>query len=263
MSAEDEAAIATWKALRVRHSGELRGFEPPTHPLPLLAPARVFDLAERQRIVGLRARTPAEYQATIALLSTDADASVLRQIVERFAPRFLRWWQERGFAAGATSFDGFTKLLADPFLDTTIQKAAQFYESDLPQGATFQIHVLVQPASSRKLSVAYQLEGDTVVETPEGERPEERIDVVAHELFHYFFFRMDPKRQSAMLERVSGSDDPLAAVAFGMLDEAVAAALGNGVVGQHYDSPDAFAKQLARGFIGYRAGAPAPPRLFA
>ena len=150
------------------------------------------------------------------------------------APSFLRWWQDRGFSAGSTTFDGFTKLLADPFLDSTIQKAAQFYEADLPQGTTFQIHVLVQPASSRKLSVAYQLEGDSVVETPEGEKPEDRIEIIAHELFHYLFFRMDPKRQSAMLESVCGSDDPLAAVAFGMLDEAVAAALGNGVVGQHY-----------------------------
>jgi hypothetical protein len=52
----------------------------------------------------------------------------------------------------------------------------------LPEGTVFQIHVLVQPASSRKLSVAYQLEGDSVVEAPEGEKPEDRIDVVAHEL---------------------------------------------------------------------------------
>jgi hypothetical protein len=262
MSAEDETALATWKAVRGRHTGELRVVEPRPHPQPLLAPSRVFDLAERQRIAALRARTPADYQATIALLSTDTDARELRQIVERFAPRFLRWWQERGFAAGSTSFDGFTRLLADPFLDATIQKAAQFYEADLPQGTTFQIHVLVQPASSRKLSVAFQLEGDTVVESPEGEKPEERIDIIAHELFHYFFFRMDPKRQSAMLESVCGSDDPLAAVAFGMLDEAVAASLGNGVVAQHYERPDAFAKQLARGFGGYRAAGAVAREIF-
>jgi hypothetical protein len=56
-----------------------------------------------------------------------------------------------------------------------------------------------------------------------------------------------------LLERVCASDDPFAAASFGMLDEAVAAALGNGVVGRHYTPPEAFAKQLARGFVGYRA----------
>jgi hypothetical protein len=132
----------------------------------------------------------------------------------------------------------------------------------LPQGTTFQVHVLVQPASSRKLSVAYQLEGDSVVECPEGEKPEERIQIVAHELFHYLFFSMAAKRQAVMLESVCGSDDPLAAVAFGMLDEAVAASLGNGVVGQHYKSPDAFAKQLARGFIGYHAAGAVAREIF-
>jgi hypothetical protein len=262
MSGEDESALATWKAVRGRHAGELRTVDPPRPPQPLLAPSRVFDLAERQRIVGLRARTPADYQATMALLSTDADARELRQIVERFAPRFLRWWQARGFAAGSTSFDGFTKLLADPFLDSTIQKAARFYEADLPEGTTFQIHVLVQPKSSRKLSVAYQLEGDSVVESPEGEKPEDRIDIIAHELFHYFFFRMDPKRQSAMLESVCSSDDPLSVVAFGVLDEAVATALGNGVVGQHYERPEAFAKQLARGLTRNRSTAPIAREIF-
>jgi hypothetical protein len=28
---------------------------------------------------------------------------------------------KRGFAAGSASFDGFAKLLADPFLDSSIQ----------------------------------------------------------------------------------------------------------------------------------------------
>jgi hypothetical protein len=37
---------------------------------------------------------------------------------------------------------------------------------------------------------------------------------------------------------------------------------GNGVVGQHYKSPDAFAKQLARGFIGYRAAGAVAREIF-
>jgi hypothetical protein len=262
LSREDEAALATWKALRKRHTGELRSVEPRGQPQPLLAASRVFNLAERQRIVGLRARTPAEYQATIALLSTDADARELRDVVERFTPRFQRWWRERGYAAGSASFDGFAKLLADPFLDTTIQKAAQFYEADLPPGTTFRIHVLVQPASSRKMSVANQLEGDAAMEAPEGEKPEALIEIVAHELFHHLFFRMQPMRQSAMLEWVVGSDDPLATVAFGMLDEAVAEALGNGLVGQRYQPPEAFAKRLARGFSRYTAAASIAREIF-
>jgi hypothetical protein len=253
LDAADEEALATWKALRVRHGGDIRPVEPRRPPQPLLAPAGVYDVAERQRIAGLLARTPSAYQASMALLSTDADARRLREILERLAPRFARWWRERGFAAGSAFFDGFERLLADPFLDATVEKAARFYEAELPAGTTFEVQVMVQPRSSRKLSVGYQLEGYSVIEAPEGGRPEGLIDVVAHELFHHLFFRMAPERQAVLLDKVCASEDPLAVVSFGMLDEAVAAALGNGVVGRHYLPPDVFAGQLARGFVQYRA----------
>jgi hypothetical protein len=47
-----------------------------------------------------------------------------------------------------------------------------------------------------------------------------------------------------------------------MLDEAMATALGNGVVGQHYQPPDAFAKQLARGLTRNRATASVARAIF-
>lgn len=258
----DEGALATWKTVRARHGGELRRKDAWNHPQPLLAPSGGYDVSERQRIAGLNARTPGEYLTSIALLSTDADAQTLQGVLAHFAPRFAVWWRERGFAVGSAFFDGFQRLLADPFLDATLDKAARFYEADLPPGTTFRIHVVVQPPSSRKLHVAYELEGDAVVEAPEGSKPEVLIDVVAHELFHYFFFRMDPKRQAALLERVTASEDPYAAASFGMFDESIAASLGNGVVGQHYAPPDAFAKALARGFIHYRAAGSVARELF-
>ena len=91
------------------------------------------------------------------------------------------------------------------------------------------------------------------MESPEGGKAEE-ASISCHDL-SLLLLRMDPKRQAAMLESVCGSDDPLSVVAFGMLDEAIATALGNGVVGQHYRPPDAFAKRLARGLTRNRATA--------
>jgi hypothetical protein len=88
-------------------------------------------------------------------------------------------------------------LVYQPFLDSTFEKAARFYEVDLPPGTVFQVHSMVQPRSSRSFAAGYQLKGYSAVEAPEGGRPESVIDVVAHELFHYLFFRMDPKRQAA------------------------------------------------------------------
>lgn len=259
LDADDEAALATWKALRARHGGELKRLDrsiPLAVPrVPLLVPSGAGDLGERQRIAGLVSRTPAAYQASIALLSTDGDARQLGRLLDRFAPRFTRWWQARGFPAGSASFDEAARSLADPILDSIIERAAHFYEAELPEGPALEVYLMVQPASQRRLTTAHQLEGYAAVDAPEGAKAAAYIDVVAHELFHYFFSRMQPEPRATLLGRVCASDDPLAAASFGVLDEALAATLGNGVVGRHYVTPEAFARRLARdtGLDRYRA----------
>ncbi len=255
---EDRSSLTVWKALRTRYGGQLQrvaGF---------LGSSGAFDLAERQRIAGLRARTPVDFEQMVAVLCSSEDARALHTILQRFAPRFRVWWSEHGLVAGAESFAGFERLLADPFLDGTIDRVAAFYEAHLPEGVVFPIHLVVQPRSDRRLSVAYQLEGDAVVEVREDTRPEAMIEIIAHELFHYFLFRMEPRRRAAMLEAVTASKVPYAAVSFGMFDEAVAAALGNGVVGSHYQPPARFEARRARGFIQqYRAAGAVARDLYA
>ena len=246
LSADDEATLATWKSLRSRYGGELRRSDRPAPVLPLLVASDLSDLGERQRIAGLVSRTPEAYEAALALLSTNSDARQLRALLARFAPRFDEWWRTRGLAAGSSSFDGIARLLADPFLDSVLERAARFYQADLPPGPALELYLMVQPASRRKLAIATQLEGYAAVELPEAARPTAQIDVLAHELFHYFFSRMQPEAKAAMLGRIAASEDPLAAASFGVLDEAVAAALGNGLVGRHYSPPEVFAQRLAR-----------------
>jgi hypothetical protein len=255
LSNDDEAALARWKTLRARYGGELKRLDQSLPALPLLLPSGAADLGERQRIASLASRTPAAYQSAIALLSSDSDARQLRTLMERFAPRFDGWWQTRGFAAGTASFDGYARLLADPFLDAFLERAAHFYQAELPDGPALEVYVIVQPKSSRQFVAAYQLEGYAAVEAPTDRDPAENIEVVAHELFHYFSSRMQADANAALLRRVCAADDPLAVASFGVLDEAVAAALGNGLVARHYLPPEAFAKRLARdqGLDNYRA----------
>ncbi len=246
LDAEDEAALATWKALRARHVGELRRADVAPARLPLLAPTGAFDLGERQRLAGLLARTPAAYEASMALLSSDEDARRLRGLLARFEPRFSAWWRARGFAAGSASFDAFARKLADPFLDATIERAARFYEAEPSPGALLDVHLVVQPASRRTLTAAYQIERYAIVEAPEGRPIDGLLGVVAHEAFHSFCGRMVPERRAALLGRFVAADDPYAAAAYGVFDEAVARALGNGVVAQRYEPPASFARRMAR-----------------
>jgi hypothetical protein len=244
LDADDQAAIVKWKALRTHYTAEIQRADP-SPAEPLLVPSGTFDLAERQRIAGLTASTIETYQRSIGLLSSEGDARELAAILHRFAPRFSRWWRDEAFEKGAAPFDAFAQLLADPFLDSVLQKAKRFYEAELPPEAPFEFHLIVQPASARTLSVAYQLENHAAVEVSPAARPVKLIDILAHEVFHYFFNHTAPAARSALVSRFASSPDPLSLAAFGVFDEAVACALGNGVVGRHY-RPEDFAEGLPR-----------------
>ena len=115
LDAEDKVALMSWRSLRTRHTGTLLADETASAAPLLVSGARV-DIAERQRIAALRARDPESFEASVALLSNDADARVLREIIMRFRPRFMRFWNSTGLSAGTAYFEDLAGLLNDPFL---------------------------------------------------------------------------------------------------------------------------------------------------
>ena len=242
LGSEDHAALAAWKEVRSRYGGTLARTRAAPE-IPLLMPMGTFDMAERQRIAGLVAKTPDTFRSAIGLVSTEGDARELTTLLERFAPRFSRWWKDEAFAKGAAAHEAFARLLADPFLDELLDKASRFYESELPPEAPFEFHLIVQPASARRQSVAYQLDNHAAVEVSPAEKPDHLIDILAHEVSHYFFNYTAPSAKTVLGSKFSTSADPLAVAAFGVFDEAVACTIGNGIAGRHY-RPDDFAAGL-------------------
>jgi hypothetical protein len=240
----DNAALATWKGLRGRYGGELARTSAAPEPM-LLMPMGTFDIEERRRIAGLVAKTPDAYRFSVGLLSTETDAQELGAILERFAPRFSRWWKAEAFARGAVAHETFARLLADPFFDELLEKANRFYESELPPEAPFEFHLIVQPVSARRQTVAYQLDNHAAIEVSATGKLERSIEILAHEVSHYFFNYTAPSAKIALGSKFTTSADLSAVAAFGVFDEAVACAIGNGLAGRHY-RPDDFAAGLPK-----------------
>jgi hypothetical protein len=213
------------------------------------------DASDRQRIAGWVTHGAAEWQTATALLSTEADAARLAALRARFEPRFEQWWRRRGQAAGAAGLAAFASLLDDGFFDRLIERATRFYGAELPPGPIFDLYLIVQPASTRRLQTAEELERWAVVALPEEGEPAQTADVMVHELCHYLFSRMRPALRAALQSQIVEADEPWSAAAFGVIDEALAAAIGNGLAGRHYTPADRFARRLARpdGLTNYRA----------
>ena len=132
-------------------------------------------------------------------------------------------------------------------------RAARFYAAPLAKGTPIDFDLVVLPGKSEWTS-GEQMLAHGVIELLADEKPEARMDVVCHELFHFFFNARTPAQQASLAARFTSSSDPLAVIAYFLLDESVATALGNGVVNHVVNPPD-YAKRSKKelGFYGNHA----------
>jgi hypothetical protein len=141
-------------------------------------------------------------------------------------------------------------LFARGPLGDTIARVARFYAAPLPAGTPIDFDLVVTPVAGRQSS-AEQVISHAVIELTPSDTAAERVDVVCHELFHFFYGSRSPEQQAALAARFAASTDAVAPLAYFLLDEAVATALGNGVVAR-LTAPASYARRLARdlGFYG-------------
>jgi hypothetical protein len=255
----DQAAIKEWRATRKRYDAGPQedpgampsgGESSPTVPPPETG----FDLGQHVRVAACVARSKEDYARLEGLLVRPADAAELAAILERFLPRFTGYWRGTARAEAAAFHAGLVQLFREGPLAKTIGDVARFYAPELPRGSEIEFDLMVRPKSTHTTTRAEQIASHAVVEFLPGEAPSERVDVVSHELFHFFYDARAASSQRALARHVAGADDALAAVAYELLDESTATAFGNGLVAERV-APERYARRLAkeRGFYNDRA----------
>ncbi len=229
-SEDDRKALAEWKRLRGRFRGELTATDTARVQLPVLGSDRSSDLDSRQRWAGFEARSVKDYARLIELLTDVGDADRLASLLAHFEPRFARWWRDVGAPATLPFVDASATLVATPAVTRVIDAAVRFYQADVPHGMRVPIHFFYRPALGGNRTSAEMVEARAAVEIMAGEKPEERMGVVLHEIFHVFYARMLPAAQSRMTIAFAERAEPHALAAHALYNEALATALGNGVV---------------------------------
>jgi hypothetical protein len=242
---EDEAALADWRELRGRVQGGLEARGPgaaPAPPLPLPRTDRA--VATRAAVAGLVARTPQEHIAQLGRITSPADARRVQAIADHFRPRFDAYWAREGRALCERSAEELASLFAREDLTAYIERAARFYEADLPEGTVLDFHLMARPPH-RSINAAHQLGSHAVVEVLEGEPAKDRAPVVVHELFHHLFAAAPDERLAALQRAFLDSNDPVAVPSHALLDEALATALGTAEVSRKLD-PNHYASLFAQ-----------------
>jgi hypothetical protein len=233
-TSDDDAALAAWTRLRTRYSGNIvdrdRAVEA---PLPI--PYHDRDLDTTLRIAGFGARDIDDYVERLAAFMGASERAEARTILEGFAPRLdVKWRAQR--PALVASLDAYVELGNRDDVRALLGSIAAFYAAG-SHGAYQTFELVARPADPSPMS-ATQLGEHAIVEVVANERPAGRYAVIAHEMFHAWFGASPIDAQVALVQRFITSGDPLAGPAWGLLDEVLATALGNGLVAGLIDRED-------------------------
>jgi hypothetical protein len=240
---EDDDALATWKATRKMYSGDTPlGGDAPRSLVPL--PHSDVEIDKQLRIAALLSKTPADFRANVRAIMPPHHAERLVTAAERFRPRFDAWWSASGSSVANRFRTALAQMFAREDIAQIVTRAGRFYATPLAKGTPIDFDLIVLPGKSEGTG-GEQMLAHGVIEVKDDEKPESRMDVVCHELFHFFFNARSPEQQASLAARFTSSSDPLGAVAYFLLDESVATALGNGLVAHAVD-PSAYARRLKR-----------------
>jgi hypothetical protein len=236
---QDDARLAEFASLRERYRGDfLRQKLRENKWVPVPPPAgHRLDVRFAQLFLG--ARDWADLRARSEVLLTDRDAEVLEGVVRHFAPQVDQAWPRLAHVpAFALALE---QLLADKRISVLLDSVARWLGTDADGVVRVQV-VLAAPGDRLN---GRRLGRDLVLEVRPRDTPLSRSDVVVHEAVHYLQERAGQDDDPALLNAVFAGNHPAAAVAWGLLPEAVATAIGQGVW-QQQAAPQAWQESLQR-----------------
>ena len=248
-SAADDAQLNRWKQIRQKYL-RIISVEPEVKdsfaylPDDLFFRAGKLNLGDKLKIAGLRAASLDDYGRSLELLITVVEAAELKSILIHFEPRFDAWWKAGAERAMQDFAAQMQTLVKEKSLNEFCARVAVFYGAELPEKLAVPFNLIARPKTNSTDATATVIENQGLVEIIPGEDSENRIGIVCHELFHYFYGQIPQERKIKLLQAFIQSKDDSSLAGLNLLDEALATAIGNGIIGRLTVSKKTYQKDL-------------------
>ncbi len=250
LKTEDDAQLAKWRELYRKYNGEIAVQSEQQNNAKLAYPLSAgnndkISLNNRLRIAALNSTNWEEYRRAVELLVLPKDAHEFVAVVRHFSSRFDEWWQKSNSEKflNERGKQYIASIEKHQLLELT-EKAAVFYEAQIPESYQVGFHLLFRPANDSVFGE--QIENHALIEVREKESLEEKIPVVIHELAHHLFRLAPLRQQEKLLGSFLGANQIYSLAAYNLLDEALATAIGNGLVAKRLMSEKDFAAYKER-----------------
>jgi hypothetical protein len=223
----DRATLKEWAALMERYDVDPELIEGKGQVST--DPDNVVNLRRKLRLASFQATTFDDYLFRLDLLVAARDKDKFAAVIRHFRPAFERWWKGTAERHGATFVRKSRSLLARPDLVRQIAAAARFYESNLEVDSRFRLNLIYRPESDEPTS-GEQIDGYLITEYRSDEIPEDRMDVMIHELCHAFYRMVSVAKRAGLQDAFAKLEGMESRGANRLLNEALATAFGNGLV---------------------------------
>ena len=238
-SAEDERRLTRWRQLQERYRlyADFTTSAPDT-PYPYTFPylqARGVDIGEKLRLASLQAGDLADYGERLRLLLQPRDARAALAIARHFEPRFAAWWRDGAAGDLERLAAGYQGTARRARLDVLLARVGGLFDLRLEEVADLEVNLVALPEGARA-SRATLIENQAIVESRRGEAPADRLGVIVHEFVHYLYALSPRERHEALLAAFLASERPWSLRAYNLINEAVASAIGNGIVERRLQS---------------------------
>ncbi|MFN7825012.1 MAG: hypothetical protein ACK5P6_06600 [Pseudobdellovibrionaceae bacterium] len=224
---EDQALVKSWGELVNRYRPELE-FEESKQRF-ITGRFEGVKLATKIRIASFQSKSMDDYFNRLDLVVVPKDREKFEKVIRHFYPRFEKWWHAVALPKGK----GFAKqteaLLKRPDISKKIKQFAGFYEVSLPDNYIVHVNLFYRPDFEEATS-GQQIENYSVAEFLPTEKPVDRIDVIIHELCHFFFENATDEKLASMLRAFEAIGKVEARGAYNLINETLATTLGNGLI---------------------------------
>ncbi len=224
---EDKAKIKSWGELMNRYRPELE-FEESKQKL-ISGRFEGVKLSTKIRIASFQSMTMDQYFTRLDLVVIPKDREKFEDVIRRFYPVFNKWWKSTAHPKGKGFAKGTDTLLTGPGISNKIRQYAHFYGAVLPDNYVVHFNLFYRP-DFEEATAGQQIENYSVAEFLPSEKPTDRIDVIIHELCHFFFENPTDESFAGLQKEFESSGTTEARAAYNLLNETLATVLGNGLI---------------------------------
>lgn len=209
------------------------------NPKLLYSIATIQNDGEKTREIALNSSSVFQFSRRLAAEIEPQAARDLGTILSRFQPEFMSWWQSEAEPKGGAFAAQASKILASEKLTKLNNQLVNFYQPQLPDGFVVPVQFMYKP-KAKEGSHGEQVGNAAVMEFFEGDSPANRMDIIMHELSHFFFRKASLSNHEAFIPRFKAVNDPSSLAVYSIMNEALATALNNGMVAEALMKPEPF-----------------------